>query len=54
MQWLWVGILAGRALKKRQCTLKGKAQYVNVRGSVHWEGVYRVGQYTLGVQIFFS
>ena len=32
-----------RALKERQCTLKGQARYVNVRGSVHWKGVYRVG-----------
>ena len=27
--------------KKRQCTLKGQARYVNVRGSVHWKGVYK-------------
>ena len=27
-------------LKERQCTLKGQARYVNVRGSVHWKGVY--------------
>ena len=32
-----------RALKERQCTLKGQAQYVNVLGSVHCKGVYRVG-----------
>ena len=25
-----------------QCTLKGQARYVNVWGSVHWKGVYRV------------
>ena len=42
--WLRVRISAGRALKERQCTLKGKAWYVNVRGSVHWKGVYRVDQ----------
>ena len=41
--WLRVRISAGRALKERQCTLKGQAWYVNVRGSVHWKGVYRVG-----------
>ena len=41
--WLQVQISAGRALKERQCTLKGQAWYVNVRGSVHWKGVYRVG-----------
>ena len=29
--WLRVQILAGRALKERQCTLKGQAWYVNVR-----------------------
>ena len=42
-----------RALKERQCTLKGQARYVNVRGSVHWKGVYRVGDRDLGVQNFF-
>ena len=42
-----------RALKKRQCTLKGQARYVNVRGSVHCKGVCRVGDKDLGVQIFF-
>ena len=42
-----------RALKERQCTLKGQARYVNLRGSVHWKGVYRVGDRDLGVQIFF-
>ena len=41
-----------RALKERQCTLKGQARYVNVRGSVHWKGVYRVGDRDLGVQNF--
>ena len=43
-----------RALKERQCTLKGQARYVNVRGSVHWKGVYRVGDRDLGVQNFFN
>ena len=38
-----------RALKERQCTLKGQARYVNVRGSVHCKGVYRVGDKDLGV-----
>ena len=32
MQWLWVGILAGRALRQWQCTLEGKAWYVKVQG----------------------
>ena len=45
---------AGRALKERQCTLKGQAQYVNVWGSVHWKGVYRVGDRDLGVHNFFN
>ena len=31
-----VEISAGRALRESQCTLEGKARYVNVRGSVHW------------------
>ena len=44
---------AGRALKERQCTLKGQARYVNVQGSVQWKGVYRVGERDLGVQYFF-
>ena len=42
-----------RALKEIQCTLEGQAWYVNVRGSVHWKGVYRVGDRDLGVQNFF-
>ena len=42
-----------RALKERQCTLEGQARYVNVRGSVHWKGVYKVGDRDLGVQNFF-
>ena len=52
--WLWVRISAGRALKERQCTLKGQAQYVNVRGNVHWKRVYTVGDRDLGVQNFFN
>ena len=43
-----------RALKERQCTLKGQARYVNVRGSVHCKGVCRVGDRDLGVQNFFN
>ena len=43
----------GMALKERQCTLKGQARYVNVRGSVHCKGVCRVGDKDLGVQNFF-
>ena len=39
---------------ERQCTLKGQAWYVNVWGSVHWKGVYRVGDRDLGVQNFFN
>ena len=42
-----------RASKERQCTLKGQARYVNVRGSVHCKGVCRVGERDLGVQNFF-
>ena len=42
-----------RALKERQCTLKGQARYVNVRSSVHCKGVCRVGERDLGVQNFF-
>ena len=43
-----------RALKERQCTLKGQARYVNVRGSVHCKGVCRVGDKDLwGAKFFF-
>ena len=43
-----------RAIKERQCTMKGQARYVNVRGSVHCKGVYRVGDRDLGVQNFLK
>ena len=43
MHWLWAGILAGRALRERQCTLEEEAQYVTVWGVVYWEGVHTVG-----------
>ena len=39
-----------RLIGERQCTLKGQARYVNVRGSVQWKGVYRVGGRYWGVQ----
>ena len=42
-----------RALKERQCTLKGQVRYVNVQGSVHRKGVCRVGDRDLGMQNFF-
>ena len=32
-----------RLIGARQCTPKGQARYVNVRGSVQWKGVYRGG-----------
>ena len=31
IQWVRVGILAGKALRERQCTLEGEAQYANVQ-----------------------
>ena len=37
-----------------QCTPKGQAWYVNVWGSVHWKGVYRVRDRNLEVQTFFN
>ena len=43
-----------RALKERQCTLKGQARYVNVQGSVHCKGVCRVGDRDMGVQNFLN
>ena len=42
-----------RALKERQCTLKGQARYVNVWGSVHRKGVCKVGDRDLREQNFF-
>ena len=54
MQWSWVRILAGMVLRKRQCTLEGDAQYVNIQGSVHWEGVYSVGKCTWQCNFFCS
>ena len=47
------GSQLARALKERQCTLEGQAWYVNVRGSVHWKGVYRVRGRYWGCKIFF-
>ena len=32
-----------RLIGERQCTPKGQARYVNIRGSVQWKGVYMVG-----------
>ena len=32
----------------------GCVMYVNVWGSVHWKGVYMVGDRDLGVQKFFN
>ena len=55
MKWLWtIGILIGRALRERQCTLEKEAQYMNVWGSVHWKGVYMVREWTLGCKIFLT
>ena len=39
-----VGIWADRALRESQCILKGETRYVNIHGSIHWEGVYSVGR----------
>ena len=36
----------------RQCTLEGEVWNVNVGDSVHWEGVYKMGESTLRVQHF--
>ena len=46
--------LGGRALKQWQCTQKGQAKYVNVQGSVNWNGVYRVEQVDTGDAKFFK
>ena len=39
-----------RLIGKRQCTPKGQARYENVRGSVQWKEVYRVGVDTGGAK----
>ena len=52
MQWLLIEISAYRALKERRCTMEGEAQYVNIQGSVPWEGVYRVRECILEFKIF--
>ena len=44
--------LSWQGFKRRQCTLKGQAWYVNVQGSVHWKGVDMVGIETWGCKIF--
>ena len=56
LRYLGIGFESqlARALKERQCTLKGQAWYVNVRSSVHCKGVYRVGDRDLGVQNFLN
>ena len=46
-----VQISGDRALKERQCTPKGQAQYENVWGSVHCKVVYRVGSRHWGCKI---
>ena len=43
MLWLWVGILAGKAIRERQCALEGEACYMNVQGSVQCGGVHTRG-----------
>ena len=49
---LQAGILAGRALREKQCTLEREARYMNVQDSVHWEGVYSVGVPTRDAKFF--
>ena len=44
--------LRWQSIKKRKCTPKGQAWYVNVQGSVHWKGVYSVGIETWGCKNF--
>ena len=44
--------LGWQATKRKAVYTGGEAQYVNVWKSVHWEGVYRVGECTVKVQIF--
>ena len=51
MQWLCVGIFAGRTLGEKQCILE-RALSISMYGVVYTGGVYSVGECTLGVQIF--
>ena len=46
--------LSWQGVKRKAVYTVGQAWYVNVRGSVHWKGVYRVGDRDLGVQNFFN
>ena len=54
MQWSWVGILAGMALRERQCTLKKEARYVNAQGNVYWKGRAQGGKVDTGGVKFFN
>ena len=44
--------LSWQGIKRKAVYTKRQARYVNVRGSVHWKGVYRVRDRDLGVQSF--
>ena len=46
--------LSWQGIKRKAVSPKEQAWYVNVRGSVHWKGVHRVGDRDLGVQNFFN
>ena len=45
--------LSWQGIKRMAVYTKGQAWYVNVQGSVHWKGVYRVRGQTVRVQNFF-
>ena len=45
-------MVAGSNLTAPYIYIKGQAQYVNVPGSEHWKGVYRVGDRDQGCKIF--
>ena len=46
--------LSWQSIKRKAVYTEGAGRYVNVWGSVHWKGVYRVGDRDLGVQNFFN
>ena len=46
--------LSCKGFKRKAVYTEGQARYVNVQGSVHWKGVYTVGDRDLGVQNFFN
>ena len=49
-----VSNLSWKGIKRKAVYTEGAGLVCNVRGSVHWKGVCRVGDRDLGVQNFFN